>query len=157
MPTLSRSIEVHRLTISGIPERTHYGPFLRSVFDESGNLSDRVYDFGSKSHALHSLRIVNGRFRLRFLSFTSGFRPDILDTDQFVIQPNPLGPSQTGVEWTHVLGGRLANRYVLFVEKVRSGIAPRAIEAYLQRFIDDNYELDANEDNDEPAVISFGI
>lgn len=153
MPPLYRSIEVHRLTLSGLSQGTAYGSFLRAVYRATESLSDRVYESGTKSHALNSLSLNNSRLRMRFLSFTTGFRPDILDTDEFVLHPNPLLPTQTGVTWTHVLGGRVGGRYVLLVEKVQSGIAPGILEGYLQWLIDENYQ--SEDDNDEPVTVSL--
>jgi hypothetical protein len=80
--------------------------------------------------------VINKRLRLRFLSFTTGYRPDILDTEAYSLGPNPLADSQTGVEWTHVLGGRVNGRYLLLCEKVQAGIWPSSIEQYLQWMID---------------------
>jgi hypothetical protein len=71
-----------------------------------------------------------------FLSFTTGYRPDILDTQEFAIQPNPLSEHQTGVEWTHVLAGPVGAQFLLLIERSQVGIWPTTIEAYLQWMID---------------------
>lgn len=136
MPTRRRKIEVHRLTISGLGKPAQYTQFLHDLSKAQQDLSKLVRRHGEKSHALHSSRIASNRIRLRFLSFVTGHRPDILDTKRFALQPNPLSAAQTGVEWTHVLGGLVDDRYSLIIERVQSGIAPGAIEDYLQWFID---------------------
>lgn len=144
-----RWVEVHKLTISGLEDGTRYGSFLRSTRREIDALSDAVWNHGGKSHALHRATIKDKRLRLRFLSFTTGYRPDILDTEGYSISPNPLGETQTGVEWTHVLGGKVNGRYLLLCEKVQSGIWPSTIESYLQWMIDNVYGQQWTGDNGE--------
>jgi hypothetical protein len=155
MATKRRKIEVHRLTISGLPEGTPYGRFLRSLRG-ARPAAEMVMKSGDKSHVLNEVEIRNRRSRLRFFSFTKGHRPDVLDTVQFSLQPNPLRPSQTGVEWTHVLGGRKGEHYLLVIERNFYGIWPFAIEKYLQWAIDSFYEPDDSQDDDaEPVTVSL--
>jgi len=139
MPTKRRWIEVHRLTISGLKKGTGYGSFLRHTYHDIESLSDAVWDHGGKSHALYKVRLTDKRLRLRFLSYTTGYRPDILDTEGYSIEPNPLAETQTGVEWTHVLGGKVNRRYLLLCEKVQSGVWPATVGHYLQWMIDKVY------------------
>ncbi len=148
MPTKRRKIEVHRLTVSGLPANVGYGPFLVGMRRQRASLKTAVWEHGEKSHALFSARIADRRAFLLFMSYTTGHRPDILDTDAFSVQPNPLAPAQTGVEWTHVLGGRVDGRYLLLVEKVQAGIWPGTIEGYLQ------WLVDASEHEEEEDTIS---
>jgi hypothetical protein len=156
MPTRRRKIEVHRLTISALPDNQTYGAFLRRIRHDANSLSDLVMSAGEKSHALEGASLRNNRLRLRFLSFTTGHRPDILDTEDFSLVPNPLDPAQTGVEWTHVLGSQRGNRYLMLVEKVQGGIYPGTIERYLQWMVDEFYEPDEDQDNrQDPVTISL--
>ena len=140
MATLARSIEAHRLTIAGLPPGTSYAVFLAMAFQRFSELSERVFDAGVKSHALHSYGTQGSLIQLRFLSFRTGFRPDILDTDAFTLQPNPLMENQTGVDWTHAIGGQINGRHLLLIEKVKSGISPRNIEGYFN-FMVENMDL----------------
>lgn len=149
MATKRRWVEIHRLTISGLEKGTGYGSFLRNTRRDIKSLSDAVWDIGEKSHALYKVRLIDRRLRLRFLSYTTGYRPDILDTDGYSIAPNPLAETQTGVEWTHVLGGKVHGRYLLLCEKVQSGIWPTTIEQYLQCMIDRVYGQNWVGDEDE--------
>src|SRR3989339_1130519 len=104
-------------------------------------------------------RLINHRLRLRFFSYTTGHRPDILDTERFNLTPNPLGPNQTGVEWTHALGGLVNNRYLLLIEKVQTGIHPGTIEKYLQWMIDECYEppVSGTDEDREPVTINLEV
>ncbi|MGC8494646.1 MAG: hypothetical protein ACP5SH_23225 [Syntrophobacteraceae bacterium] len=157
MPTKRRKIEIHRLTISGLPENISYGSFLSRLLNKP--LSELIMRAGEKWHAAGEISIRNHRLRLRFLSYTQGLRPDVLDTDMLSLQPNPLTPSQTNVEWTHVLGSLKSGRYILLIERNNSGIWPSTIERYLQWVADSFYESreEANrEDADqEPVTVSL--
>lgn len=67
----------------------------------------------------------------------------------FSIGENPLTPNQTNVEWTHVLGGVKAERYVLLIERNVGGLWPSTMERYLQWMIDEFYETPQGESVDE--------
>lgn len=110
-----------------------------------------------KSHGLKEARLINNRLRLRFFSFTTGHRPDILDTEDFNFTPNPLAPTQTGVEWTHVLGRLVNDRYLLLIERVQTGIHPGTIERYLQWMIDEFYKplVSGDGEDREPVTINL--
>lgn len=159
MPTKQRKIEVHRLTISGLPEGTAYGTFLQGLRGQRP-VADVVMRAGGKSHALNEATLRNHRLRLRFISYTKGHRPDVLDTDQFALQPNPLTPAQTNVEWTHVLGGLKNNRYVLLVERNFNGLWPTTLERYIQTLIDRFYkpaENEGQEGDQEPVTVNIEV
>jgi hypothetical protein len=51
------------------------------------------------------------------------------------LSPTPLEETQTGVEWTHCLVGRVRDIYALLVEKHNRGIYPHTIENYLNWMI----------------------
>jgi hypothetical protein len=156
MPTKQRKIEVHRLTISGLPEGTAYGSFLRNLRGRTRPVAEMVMKAGEKSHALNEAELRNHRLRLRFLSYTKGHRPDVLDTNEFALHPNPLAESETNVEWTHVLGALKDDRYLLLVEKNVSGIWPSAVERYLQWAVDRFYEPPEEEGSDrEPVTVNL--
>ena len=156
MPTKQRKIEVHHLTLSGLPDGTSYGAFLHNLRGRTRPVAEMIMNAGEKSHALNESTLRNHRLRMRFLSYTKGHRPDVLDTDQFSLQPNPLTPTQTNVEWTHVLGGRKNGRYVLLIERNFNGIWPTALERYLQIIIDRFYKPSESEDNNlEPVTVNL--
>lgn len=158
MPTIERKIEVHRLTISGLPKGTSYTAFLRDMRDKANGATAAVMKSGKKSHTLYDLKACNHRLRMRFMSYTKGHRPDILDTNRFTLHQNPLRPSETGVEWTHVLGGLRDDQYLFLIERNTSGIWPSTIETYLQWLIDN---FNVNDDrhqvgpDTEPATVSL--
>lgn len=118
---------------------------LRNLRRDIGGLEDAVMRRGSKSHALYNVSVRSGRLRLLFMSFTTGYRPDILDIESFDLGPNPLEESQTGVDWTHCVGGRVGKKYLLLIEKSQAGIWPRAIERYFQWLIDQTTEPEEEE------------
>lgn len=158
MPTKQRKIEVHRLTISGLPEGMAYGAFLRNLRGRAQPVAEMVMKAGEKSHALTEATIRNRRLRLRFLSYTKGHRPDVLDTSEFALYPNPMAESETGVEWTHALGGLKDDRYLLLVEKNVNGIWPTTLGRYLQWAVDEYYDPPEDEEQNgdrEPVTINL--
>lgn len=158
MPTKQRKIEVHRLTISGLPEGTAYGTFLCNLRGRRRPVAAMVMKAGEKSHALNEAAVRNHRLRLRFLSYTKGHRPDVLDTNEFALHPNPLADSETNVEWTHVLGALKGGRYLLLVEKNVAGLWPTTLERYLQWAVNAFYEPADVEDGSgdrEPVTINL--
>jgi hypothetical protein len=72
MATKQRKIEVHRLTISGLPDGTAYGPFIRNLRGRTRPVADMVMKAGEKSHALNEASLRNHRLKLRFFSYTKG-------------------------------------------------------------------------------------
>jgi len=158
MAQKQRKIEIHRLTISGLPEGTAYGPFLSNLRGRTRPVADMVMKAGEKSHALNEASLRNHRLKLRFLSYTKGHRPDVLDTSEFSVQPNPLTPAQTNVEWTHVLGGLKNGRYILLIERNFNGLWPTTLERYLQTMVDRFYqpdELEEGEGDQEPVTVNL--
>jgi hypothetical protein len=157
MPTIQRKIEVYCLTISGLPEGTAYGPFLKWLRGDTRPVAKMVKKEQRKSHGLNEALLLNHRLRMRFLSFTKGHRPDVLDTNEFSLQLNPLTPVQTNVEWTHVLGGLKNDRYLLLIERNSSGIWPSTLERYIQWMIDEFYEIEpaGGEEDQEPVTVSL--
>ena len=103
---------------------------------------------------MYEATIKADKFRLRFMSYTTGFRPDVLDVNDMEVAPNPLEKTETGVEWTHCLGGRKGARYLLLIEKLQGGIFPSTVERYLQWLIDKEYP-EENENSSGPIVVSL--
>jgi len=157
MATKQRKVEVHRLTISGLPEGTAYGLFLRDLRGATRPVSEMVMKAGEKSHALNETSLRNHRLRLRFLSYTKGHRPDVLDTTEFSVQPNPLTPAQTNVEWTHALGGLKNGRYVLLVERNFNGVWPSTLERYLQTMVDRFYQPEEPEEEGDQEPVTLNL
>ena len=141
-----------------MPDGTAYGAFLRNLRGRTRPVAEMVMKAGEKSHVLNEAVLRNHRLRLRFLSFTKGHRPDVLDTNEFALHPNPLAESETNVEWTHVLGALKDDRYLLLVEKNVSGIWPTTLGRYLQWAIDEYYEPAEDEEPNrdrEPVTINL--
>jgi len=158
MATKRRKIVAYRLTISGLARGTQYSQYLIDIRQGLNDLENVLYDHGGKTHALARVNNIEGRAHLSFFSYTEGFRPDILDTEDYDIQPNPLNENQTGIEWTHVVGIPRRSRYILAIESVQSGIHPQTIAGYLQSLID-RYRLDVLDENAEdleerPVVVT---
>lgn len=132
MATRRRKFEQHRLTVSGLLEGTQYTFLVRRARRSFSELGDLVWEKGAKSHALYEATVVKGHLRMLFMSFRTGFRPDVLDVANFAVAPNPLADTQTGVEWTHVVGKHTTGGFMIVVEKGQGGIWPGRLEEYLQ-------------------------
>ena len=155
MPTKNRKIEVYRLKISGLPEGMSYGNFVNEVRRSADSVADTIMKQGEKWHGIMDFTIRNRRMRVRFLSYKKGHRPDILNTENYELGPNPLMPTQTGVEYTHVLGNNVNGRYLLIVERNHSGIWPSTIEKYLQRLIDKFYDSESDQEDGDPITVNL--
>ena len=70
MAKKQRKIEVHRLTISGLPEGTAYGRFLRNLRGGARPVAEMVMKAGEKSHAINEASLLNRRLQIRFFSYT---------------------------------------------------------------------------------------
>jgi hypothetical protein len=159
MATKRRKFEIHKLTISGMIDGTDYRTIIRDSRRKIKSLGDAVWEHGGKSHALQRIDMggkKGERLRLRFLSYKTGYRPDILDTVDFSIEPNPLSENQTGVDYTHVVLSLADDeRWLLVVEKIQGGIFPSAIGLYIDWML---YETGIPEDvrisEDTPIVVS---
>ena len=158
MATKRRKIEVHRLTISGLEDDASYVEFLRNLRGQFDLHEDATQKGRTKSHVLWDcVRHQNGRLRMRFISFSKGFRPDILDTEDYEIGPTPLEESQTGVEWTHCLAGESGARFLMLVEKHQGGIYPRSIETYLNWMIGKSDQPRQATDDEELAEVLVSL
>lgn len=157
MASRERKIEVYRLTISGLPKETVYNSFLLQLCGTSHSIADMVMKSNEKWHALAEASVSTHGLKLRFMSYAKGHRPDILDTDKFSLQPNPLTPTQTGVEWTHVLGNMSNTRYILLVERNQAGIWPTTLETYFEWMINKYWKPQAPEHDEdrEPVCVSL--
>lgn len=136
MATKRRKVEVYRLTISGLKDGTDYSKFLQQVRSQFDEAVDAVHQTGKKCHCLDDIRISRGRSRFCFYSYSEGDRPEVINTTDLTISPNPLEDDETFVDWTHVLGSEINGRYVLVIERVQTGIWPSRIEEYFQWMID---------------------
>ncbi|WP_435019136.1 hypothetical protein TA3x_001128 [Tundrisphaera sp. TA3] len=136
---INRKVEVHKLTISGLPVGTSYGELLANL--RAGVVSPDLIAFklGERERLLYSAEYLNSRLRMRFASYKPGFKPDVIDINALEVAPNPIGPDQTPIDWTHVLGGSKGSRYVLLIESHQGSIRPRQIHEYLQSMIDNTY------------------
>jgi hypothetical protein len=153
MPTKQRKVEVYRLTISGLDEDVTYGRFISDTRRRARRLSDLVMKSGDKSHVLSDAKIQSNHLRLRFMTFTRGYRPDVLDTEAFEIHPNPLTATQTGIEWTHIVGAPHGGRYMMLIERNRRGIWPSSLEDYLQWMVDGWHNSQTG--NADPVTVSL--
>lgn len=132
-----RRVEVHRLTISGLGSQVMYEQFLSGVRQVLTGLKHTIWEHRTRSYGLQEAHVSGNRIRLLFFSFTTGSRPDILDTSNFSIHANPLSESQTGVEWSHVMGGKVGSAFLLLFERSQIGLRPQTAEEYLQWLIDE--------------------
>lgn len=155
MASKRRKVEVHRLTISGLAKEASYAEFLTRLRDQFASREDATREERSKSHVLWDCRRQEDeRVRLQFVSFSKGFRPDIIDTTQYTLAGTPLADSQTGVDWTHCLGGTAGGHFLLLVEKHQAGIFPRSIENYLNWLIgESDFDLQAEADDGFPRIV----
>lgn len=131
-----RKLEVYRLTISGLKANVDYLQLLRKARSNIKSEQAAVHTTGDKSHALHEAKILNESLWLRFFSYSSGDRPDIINTTSLDIKPTPLETNETQLYWTHALVSPLTKRMVMLVERVQMGIWPSRIEGYLQWLIE---------------------
>ena len=158
MPTKRRKVEVHCLTISGLPAGTAYGRFIRNTRRRFRDFGRGEWKHSDKTHALKSAAVHNRRLRLRFYTYKGGFRPDVIDTQTHHISDSPYDETQAGLEYTHALGGRISGRYILLIEKTQGGLWPRQMEDYLQWLIDEFHQSEEStegEEEPEPVTISL--
>lgn len=134
----TRKLSLYRLNISGLTEDETYHSVILAALERT-TLADRIHKDGQRSHALHSANQARLRLRMTYMSYREGERPDILDTTNFDIMPNPLGANQTGVHWTHALGGEVNGKYYVALEEYINGIRFTQIERYLQWLLDERY------------------
>lgn len=97
-----RKFEIHKLTISGLADGMDYRSVICDSRSKIEKLKNTVWEHGGKSHALEQVHRTQQRLQMRFLSFRTGYRPDILDTENYEIEPNPLKETQTGVDYTAI-------------------------------------------------------
>ncbi len=142
--TKERTIEIHRLTISGLPQGLSYGVFLENIGKRFPAFVDREWKGSGKSHAMKAISFKNGFLWMQYYSYIQGYRPDVIDTQSHNISPSPYSQTQAGVEYTHVLGATVGKRYLLLVEKVQAGIWPETLEGYLQWMIDKYLESEGS-------------
>jgi hypothetical protein len=156
MASKRRKFEIHRLTISGMVDGTDYRTVIRDSRRKIRSLGEAVWEHGGKTHALEQIHLANERLRLRFLSYKTGYRPDILDTTDFSIEPNPLSENQTGVDYTHIVL-TLADdaRWLLAIEKIQGGIFPNAIGLYIDWMLNET-GIPATQrlSDDKPIVVN---
>lgn len=156
-----RKLELYRLTISGMSDGADYQKFLIALWSNLETRDKRVFSPGGKRHALDQLRTVKGNLWFQFFSFAEGERPEVLDTEDMSISENPLTESEALLHWTHAMGKRLDDRYVMLCERVQAGTWPSKMEHYLQWLIEhpDNEAVTAKAtvDGDEPISVSLEL
>lgn len=135
-------IEYYRLTISGLPEVTDYNQLLLNIVKKK-SVIERVIKRNTKSHSIYKLQTSRNGIFLRFMSYAKGYRPDILNTDNFTIHANPLKPVETNVDWTHTYGfypDSDMKRYIIMVERNFNGLWASSLEYYLDKIITLHYK-----------------
>jgi hypothetical protein len=125
-----RKFEIHRLTISGLSDGTDYRKLINYIGDNTVSLKDAIWAHGDKTHAMEETFLRDDYLRLKFLSYKTGYRPDILDTEDFTIEPNPLRSNQAGIDYTHALLVPRGDQWLMVIEKIQGGIWPDTIALY---------------------------
>ena len=131
-----RKLEVYRLTISGLKPNVSYLQLLQKARSNIKSEQMAVQSAGDKSNALYETKMANGSLWMRFFSYSPGDRPDVINTTNLNIKPNPLGTNETQLYWTHALVSPLGQRIVMLIERVQTGMWPSRIESYMQWLID---------------------
>jgi len=162
MPTKRRKVEVHCLTISGLPKEATYARFIIGVRQRFRDLGSVEWKHSDKTHALKSAAFHNHRLCLRFYTYKGGYRPDVIDIQTHNISDSPYSETQAGLEYTHALGGKINGRYILLIEKTQGGLWPRQIENYLQWLIDKFHQPEQNAeeegiDGEEPEPVTVSL
>lgn len=156
-PKKRKKVEVFRLTISGLEEGTSYNDLILDVIGNN-QPKQTICKVWSKTHAIMEYTYENPLIYMRVMSYKKGYRPDILDTDDFVVSPNPLRPAQTGVEWTHLVGGYVDGKYYLLLEYNYHGLSSSSLERYFAAIAskyEKMIEVDTKEVNPDPLVVSL--
>lgn len=142
MPTAEIKVDIFRLTISGLQSNSDYCDLIMAAATDLRSDTKAVtITVNRKTHALSDFRkseSYQNCIGLRFLSYKSGHRPDILNTQDFSLQSSPLAPDQANVEWTHALVGTDPSRpgkFLLLLENNFHGIHSGTLEYYLQRLL----------------------
>ncbi|MDP9175473.1 MAG: hypothetical protein M3O30_16650 [Planctomycetota bacterium] len=155
MAGMNRRFEIHSLTISGIVDGSDYRNVILDSRAQIKLLEEAIWKHGGKSHALEEYELTKDKspsLRLKFISFKTGRRPDVLDTSKFVIQPNPLRRNQTGVDYTHAILVQAGDKWLMVIEKNGDGIFPGSIGLYLNWMLDRTVAPKISED--EEIVVS---
>lgn len=138
MANRTRKFELYKLTISGLVDKTDYSLLIYDVWRGTAkDLKSLYWEHGGKTHGLRAVERGNdGGLKLRFFSFRTGDRPDIIDVNDGTIGPNPMTESQTGVDYTHALLRLLKGEWLLVLEKTQPGLYPSALSLYINWLLD---------------------
>ena len=145
---ITRTMELHHFTISGIGKKQNYCVFLQKLLSEAVADGVPVLKLGGKSHVLSE--VVEARdgeeySYMRFYSYKTGSRPDIITITSQHIEESPLSVDQTFIEWTHALIISVQHVWYLGIEKNSQGIFPKSIEKYLQWLCDKYINTDGKD------------
>ncbi|MDR1140306.1 MAG: hypothetical protein LBL62_01345 [Planctomycetaceae bacterium] len=159
--TKKRTIEFYVLTISGLPKETDYWNLLEQVVSITV-AKQRERSAGDKADILYSARKQKNRIEMRFGTYSAGTRPDVIDTETLKIEKSPLLPTQTSIQYTHLLGVKNSERYYILLEKVQNGVWASNFADYIywllelsaEKFSLNTQDLDVNiEPVPSPAFI----
>jgi hypothetical protein len=133
-----RKFEFYKLTISGLVDETDYRELIYDAWrSKSNDLPALQWQHGDKTHALRAAAIDRERrLRLRFCSFKTGYRPDVIDVEDGHIEPNPMSDTQTGVDYTHVLLDSIRDKWIAMLEKTQPGLHPNGLALYINWLLD---------------------
>jgi len=140
MEQRQRRVEVYQLIVSPVDDVATYSTLIHQSFDKVADKAELQHQIGTKTHALFELGRSGDGLTIRFVSFSHGSRPDVIDTTSLAIKPSPLASHQTPVNYTHVVTGCLRGEYILVLEKAQNGISALSIGTYLGWLINNNLD-----------------
>jgi len=137
MPSITpRSMELHKIIISGIGANANYFEFINKIYSFHKTDEDRpILNISGKKHVLQYVGSSTSRYKyqqLIFYSYKTGNRPDVLTESNQEIEENPLNVDQTFIDWTYIIMEKVHNDWYLAIEKHNQGIFPKTVEKYLQ-------------------------
>lgn len=133
MPQKARTLEVYRLTISGLPEGISYNQLFKKIIKIIPE-DQKYFIINSKHYSLAKCKVnkEDDSLELQFTSYKEGNRPDVLNTETNTIQDNPLPLNLESIEYTHALGCPKKDRYLLILERNSQGIWPNTVAKLIE-------------------------
>ena len=131
MSKKTRTIELYRLTISGLPESVSYDHLLQKIAGAIPK-SRKYLKINSKHYSIEKCSVSEKVTKVLFTSYKEGSRPDVLDTKTNAILKNPMPDNFESVEYTHVLGFLKNDKYLLILELNPQGIWANTIARFIE-------------------------
>lgn len=131
MITVQRTFKLFRLDVDNVPSDISLVSALE-VYAGRCMSETLPLSWRSRYHLVHDVKKRGALLLMVFASYAIGDHPDVINTTNMAIQPNPLSDDQEMITYSHAVVWQGTSGYLLLLDTIRGGFSKGGMDKFLK-------------------------